>query len=626
LHGVVRHARHGRHSAVTSTRRRLGGTAVGVGGVAFALIQILQQTVGAFDPRPVVSLLVAVTIGLAGLVLQRARHRAARSGVLRARLRVWPLPRIGDVDPLALGVFPPADAVRGSSLGPYVARDADDAVRSALDEGGLVVLVGPDRAGKSRTAYEVARDSYSDHVAVVPVGGAALAALLDDASFTPATDALWWLDDLERFAEHLDSPELALLLDGRIVVMTVRPQAWEELLRASGDAGERGRRLAAVARVIVIPAAASVEEAERARELYPEPLNLTGGLGAALGAMPAPSKPRALTPASPIGEHERHLAGDRSFVLGMGATAASVIALALVLNAGGWAKRTPPPVSNQLDTIRQRAEREGSVTVFSGVEDLHGVRSHVFVLAPKTGSRELRIYDEDGGWLRLRLKFRPQTRSNGESGRGVGVCYCSEPPEVLQRGDWDYNLRRPLALDIDKDGDSELLATYELVLGISPIVIPLVVAWDDHEQRYAISPVLEENKVIPGQLGPYFSGDYTLADARAYPRPYPRLRAGAASQIRPSNIRIFDNQSLIVARAIDLSGPERLAIGVYDLTLDDGRVSARVCGDQHIVPTGRRSAKRVLRDVATKFAREVADSPGLVCTPQSAINTRQAVG
>lgn len=562
-----------------------------MGGVVFALIQILQQTVGAFDPRPVVSLLVAVTVGLAGLALQRGRHVAARSGVLRGLLHVWPLRRIADVDPLTLGVFPPADAGRGSSLGPYVARDADDAVREALGEGGLVVLVGPERAGKSRTACEVARDSFGDRPAVVPASGTALAALLDDPSFTPPRDALWWLDDLERFAPHLNAPELAVLLDGRTVVTTVRPQAWEELLRGSGDVGERGRRLAAAARVIALPAALSAAEADRARELYSDSLDLTRGLAAALGAAPAPATPEA--PAPTVREREREATGDRVFVLGLGATAASALVLALVVNTGGWAKPVAPPVSAQLDAIRQAAEREGSATVFASVEDLHGVSSHVFVLAPRDGTptAELRIYDEDDGWLRLRFSFRPRTRG-GDGG------YAVVPPEDLQGGDWDYDLGRPRTVDIDGDGNSELVATYQLTVADEPIKVPVVIAWDDYAQRYAISAALPAlQPPIPGWLGAYFVGAYTLADARTGTR----LRAGAVSEFR-----IVRDQRLIAARAIQGRGPARLAVTVYVLRLSRGRVTpvlsctGRENETVRIVATGHRSAQRVLAAVATK--------------------------
>jgi len=181
-------------------------------------------------------------------------------------------------------------------------------VREALLEGGLVVLVGPDRAGKSRTACEVARAGLG-----------------------------------ERFVGHLNGPELAVLLDGRTVLTTVRPEAWEELLHGSGDVGERGRRLAAAARTIALPAAASASEADRARELLPDiDIGAGDGLAVALSGSREASPVGPDGPAPAADRREREPWRDGALMLGVGATAATALVLALVVNAGGWAKRAPP--------------------------------------------------------------------------------------------------------------------------------------------------------------------------------------------------------------------------------------------------------------------------------------------
>jgi len=591
-----------RHGSVTSTRRRLGGTALGLGGVAFAVIQILEQTIGAFDPRPIVAGLIAVTIGFAGLALERGRHVAASSRVLRDLLRVWPLRRVGDTDPLVLGVFPPADAARGGALGPYVARDADPAVREALLAGGLVVVVGPGRAGKSRTAAEVARAGLGDRFVVLPVSGAALAALLGDPSFTPPSDAVWWLDDLERFSGELDAAELDALLDGRRVLATVRPQAWEDLLHASGDDGERGRRLAAAARVITVPAAASAAEAERARELHPDlDVGVAGVLGEALAAQPAPAAGDPPAPAPAPGRRELEPRRDRALLLGGGATAASAAVLGLVIGVGGWAFEPPPPISAQVNAIRQAAQRAGDIVLLAREVALHGTdeRSHLFVLTPReTGSGELRIYDERGGLLRLGLGFRPKTRGGGGS-------FAIAPPEELRRGDWDYSLGPPVETDLDGDGRSELVATYGLTTGDGPIAVPVVVGWDDESQRYAISPLLPANQparagIPPGAaIDPYFTGAYVLADARTGTR----LRAGAALAYR-----VVEGGRVVVARTVGGGGAPRIAVTVYALSLSRGRSTATLtCTGNaedtvRVIRLGHRSADAVLAQDATRFA------------------------
>src|SRR6266536_30429 len=77
------------------------------------------------------------------------------------------LPRVGKVDPVALGVHPAADlgtqqAGEGRLDLPdrvpvYVPRDRDAEVDAALARGGVVVLVGDSPAGKSRAACEAVR-------------------------------------------------------------------------------------------------------------------------------------------------------------------------------------------------------------------------------------------------------------------------------------------------------------------------------------------------------------------------------------------------------------------------------------------------------------------------------------
>jgi hypothetical protein len=52
---------------------QLGTPSLALDGAAFALIQILQASVGQFNPRPVVSVLLAVCIAMAGWTLGRAR-------------------------------------------------------------------------------------------------------------------------------------------------------------------------------------------------------------------------------------------------------------------------------------------------------------------------------------------------------------------------------------------------------------------------------------------------------------------------------------------------------------------------------------------------------------------------
>ncbi len=89
-------------------------------------------------------------------------------------VRVWPPRTLADSDPLSLGVFP------ARLPGPYVPRDADGALQVALRGGGLVLLFGPPRSGKSRAALEWRAWRCSGPVRwLIPADGAALSALAE---------------------------------------------------------------------------------------------------------------------------------------------------------------------------------------------------------------------------------------------------------------------------------------------------------------------------------------------------------------------------------------------------------------------------------------------------------------
>jgi hypothetical protein len=78
--------------------------------VTLVVLRVLQQVVGAFDPRPSVSALIALTAATATFAPDRLRQGRQsvqrRHGRLDAALRFWPLRRLGEVDRPRLGVFP----------------------------------------------------------------------------------------------------------------------------------------------------------------------------------------------------------------------------------------------------------------------------------------------------------------------------------------------------------------------------------------------------------------------------------------------------------------------------------------------------------------------------------------
>src|SRR5215210_1747964 len=121
-----------------SGRRASEGTRTGlagfvVGGGVLAGLQVLQQVLGAFEPREVVTVLIAVAVALATTAAAKWRARAQRDARLEHELRAWPLPLLKEVDPLLLGVWP--ERAEGG-VAPYVERELDGRLRAALNTSG----------------------------------------------------------------------------------------------------------------------------------------------------------------------------------------------------------------------------------------------------------------------------------------------------------------------------------------------------------------------------------------------------------------------------------------------------------------------------------------------------------
>ncbi|MBL1065655.1 tetratricopeptide repeat protein [Streptomyces sp. 7-21] len=178
------------------------------------------------------------------------------------------LPAARDWDPFLAGVHRARTGPGGTGLPAYVPRDIDGELRRLVREsaahGGLVLLVGPSTAGKTRAAFEAVRDVLPDHRVLAPDPGSDLTQLpgLHDAE----RDVAWllWLDDLQS---HLGpdalSPVLLDWLTGtRVpVVATLRTQYYREL-RESGEA--LGMRVVNAARPLLVSREWSSEERRRA--------------------------------------------------------------------------------------------------------------------------------------------------------------------------------------------------------------------------------------------------------------------------------------------------------------------------------------------------------------------------
>ena len=452
------------------------GAAVVAAGAAVAVLEVLQQAIGAFEPRPIISALFVAAAFFAGLVAARARNRKAiadayqdRADELRNLFGPWC--KMTDADAIRLGVFP---ARRDAGSDRYVSRRIDDDLGDALVAGAIVVVIGEARAGASRTAFEVARSRIGSAFVLAPRTPRALRKLLALNLQLEADHIVVWLDGLDRYANVVDVTALAgLLMLGKHVTLlaTIRRSDWDAWLDANGAAGRAARAVAGQARVFEIASELNDIERAEAREAYPH-LDMSAGIGAAIASRGREQSPPARTRPEAESEPERNVTPqptrDPWFLLPAAATCAALVVLAAVWASSGF---STPSIGKQLDDVIQAGSKGGRHAVTLRAGDLHssGVRSHVILFKGSTDARaarsdELRIYDEDGNKLVRRLRFEPEV--NGS------------PALFLYRG----------AVDVDGDGDLEIIGGF----GRSgrdqgrQALVPFAIDWNNADGRYQV--------------------------------------------------------------------------------------------------------------------------------------------
>lgn len=269
----------------------LGSLGLGAGAVALAAVWTSGPRAAGIGAAVAMlaglATLSGVTMlpGLAGEWLrppgERAGPRAAGEVLRTARGRI---PRLRHVDrPEPAGVHP----AEGPAAPPaYIRRDAEPALRAALERSRFVLVVGESAAGKTRLAYEVARTRYPRHAFVRPLSRAALPEAVRIAA--RRRRAVLWLDDLEG---HLGGGGLsAAQLDSlgeAVVIATMRIQEYRRyearegsrLTGSDGDAWRAQRDLLHRAAVIRLPRRWSGAERDRGAAQRGDPR-----IGAALRA------------------------------------------------------------------------------------------------------------------------------------------------------------------------------------------------------------------------------------------------------------------------------------------------------------------------------------------------------
>ena len=222
----------------------------------------------------------------------RQTREAAEAEWLRQAqdcLRVWPAPRIDEVDPYVLGVAqsPLADryARAGERLPPYVGRDWDAVARERLRARGLVLLIGAPASGVTRTAYEVASGGPTTRVVLAPQAPNGLRNALHDldvlSRLEPPVRLVLWLDRVDAFAD--DGLKAAMLRRCRerspglwvvATISTTRYQTWEtEQSDAATEFGEP----------VTLERLPSADERSKAEAAYPG-VDFSEGVAAAFTA------------------------------------------------------------------------------------------------------------------------------------------------------------------------------------------------------------------------------------------------------------------------------------------------------------------------------------------------------
>ncbi|MFD7474415.1 tetratricopeptide repeat protein [Streptomyces sp. NPDC059837] len=124
-------------------------------------------------------------------------------------------------DPVSFGVHPAA-TWSGSQCPEYVRRDIDEDLYAVLKPGTFVLLVGDPTSGKSRTAFESARNKFPDYLVFRPEDGLEFA---ECVAFSRSSKKVIWLDELDRF---LSPPFISTgsldeaLRSGAILIGTMR--------------------------------------------------------------------------------------------------------------------------------------------------------------------------------------------------------------------------------------------------------------------------------------------------------------------------------------------------------------------------------------------------------------------
>ena len=221
---------------------------------------------------------------------------AALAGLVQILGDGGDLPVVGALDPYRLG----ADATRYGNRDtygaedPYVPRTVDGELEARLARPGrLVLVVGPSKAGKTRTAFEAVMATWPESRLAKPDASTVRRLVEHPRIARSDWPLVVWLDDLERYLtgpEPLTPTVLSQLLQRpgpTVLVATLRREERARLHRGSPVVADALQVLTDATIVEMAPTSADPGESARARDAYPA-LDLSEfGLAEQLAGAPA---------------------------------------------------------------------------------------------------------------------------------------------------------------------------------------------------------------------------------------------------------------------------------------------------------------------------------------------------
>ncbi|MDG4667951.1 bifunctional trypsin-like peptidase domain-containing/SEL1-like repeat protein [Mycobacterium sp. 236(2023)] len=186
------------------------------------------------------------------------------------------------------GVLPKAD--------PYIERtsnEVDSRLRGAVLGEQLIVLIGPSKAGKTRTAFEALARTLPTARMIAP-NAHTVQQLAHHPDLQATTDhVIIWLDELNRFlvASSPLTPEVLARIRMRpgptTIISTLRTEQRAQLLQQNDEVTRNSKRLLDSAVVVELrPTSEDPDEQSSAARRYPKE-DLRFGLGAQLAGAPS---------------------------------------------------------------------------------------------------------------------------------------------------------------------------------------------------------------------------------------------------------------------------------------------------------------------------------------------------